>query len=527
MSAPAAQHADPAVPVPTAAAAAATAAASGGLEQRIIDLLATPNYAAGFDTLDLAAQLGLEHQAVVGAVKSLENECFVASERRETSRWALTAEGDAIARRGSPEFRLWTLIAKTHNGGPVARATIDAAMGGAEAANIAISNGMKSKLFAIQKEGADVSYTADATKAVTDTTQAAVAAAKSGATLSAADADSIKRRKLGAIEVVKHFAVKKAATFRPRWAKAVAELTKEMLQDGSWQTTTFKPFNLTATDGKVPQGGNLHPLLKVRQEFREIFLELGFQEMETSQWVESSFWNFDTLFVPQNHPARDAQDTFFVSKPAQGRDAKDEYVAAVRRAHEAGYMCAWAPEEGRRNVLRTHTTSVSSWVLYHLAQHAKAKQTEFTPGRYFSVDRVFRNEEMDKTHLCEFHQVEGFIVDKNLSLGNMMHTLNQFFRRIGIEKLRFKPAYNPYTEPSMEIFGYHSGMDRWMEVGNSGVFRPEMLQPMGFGPDVTAIAWGLSLERPTMIKYGIKNIHELFGHNVSLKFIRKAPIARF
>eukprot|EP00389_Voromonas_pontica_P001617 GDKH01002406.1.p1 GENE.GDKH01002406.1~~GDKH01002406.1.p1 ORF type:complete len:135 (-),score=39.75 GDKH01002406.1:93-497(-) len=134
---------------------------------------------------------------------------------------------------------------------------------------------------------------------------------------------------------------------------------------------------------------------------------------------------------------------------------------------------------------------------------------------------------MDKTHLCEFHQVEGFIVDRNLSLANMMHVLEQFFMRIGVTNLRFKPAYNPYTEPSMEIFGYHSGMKKWMEVGNSGVFRPEMLQPMGFDKDVTAIAWGLSLERPTMIKYGIQHISELFGHKVDLNFIRKARIARY
>jgi phenylalanyl-tRNA synthetase alpha chain len=169
-------------------------------------------------------------------------------------------------------------------------------------------------------------------------------------------------------------------------------------------------------------------------------------------------------------------------------------------------------------------------VLHHLAQSSPVGtdgKRQFRPGEYFSIDRVFRNEDMDRTHLCEFHQVEGFVVDRNLSLANMMHLLNQFFRRIGIEQLRFKPAFNPYTEPSMEIFGFHSGLKKWMEVGNSGVFRPEMLRPMGFDDDVTAIAWGLSLERPTMIKYEVKNIHELFGHKVDLRFIKRAMIARY
>lgn len=520
----------------SSSSASTTATASSGsasLEQRIIDLFANNDskFGNGFDSLDLASAWQIDHQTVVGAVKALESEFYTNSDKKETFKWTLTAEGDQTLQGGAPEFVLWKFIAQTHNGGPVLRPAIDQLLGGAEAANIAINNGMKLKFFATEKnaEGA-VTYKCDPTKVVTDSIQDALNAAKSGSReVTKDEVDALKRRKLANNEIVKHFFVtKNAETFRPKWQKAVADITAEMLKDGSWQNTTFKKFNLVATDGKPPTGGSLHPLLKVRQEFREIFLELGFQEMETSKWVESSFWNFDTLFVPQNHPARDSQDTFFVSKPEKSQDPDPEYFKRVADSHEAGYVGKWSAEESRRNVLRTHTTAVSAFVLRELAKHAKNTPTgEFTPGRFFSVDRVFRNEEMDKTHLCEFHQVEGFIVDKNLSLANMMHTLNQFFRRIGIEKLRFKPAYNPYTEPSMEIFGYHAGMDRWMEVGNSGVFRPEMLQPMGFGPDVTAIAWGLSLERPTMIKYGIKNIHELFGHNVSLKFIRKAPIARF
>ena len=109
----------------------------------------------------------------------------------------------------------------------------------------------------------------------------------------------------------------------------------------------------------------------------------------------------------------------------------------------------------------------------------------------------------------------------------MMHVLHQFFKKIGVHKLRFKPTYNPYTEPSMEIFGWHEGFGKWVEVGNSGMFRPEMLAPMGFDKDVTAIAWGLSLERPTMIKYNINNIHELFGHKVDLNFVRRSMICRY
>ena len=179
--------------------------------------------------------------------------------------------------------------------------------------------------------------------------------------------------------------------------------------------------------------------------------------------------------------------------------------------------------EAFKNLLRTHTTAVSSQMLYKLAN----QEGGFKPARYFSIDRVFRNESMDATHLCEFHQVEGLVADYNLNLGDLIGTIETFFKKIGITQLRFKPAFNPYTEPSMEIFGYHPDLKKWTEIGNSGMFRPEMLAPMGLPENVRVIAWGLSLERPTMIKYRINNIRDLFGHKVEMARTRTAPICRF
>ncbi|GFH06680.1 AA_TRNA_LIGASE_II domain-containing protein [Haematococcus lacustris] len=123
-------------------------------------------------------------------------------------------------------------------------------------------------------------------------------------------------------------------------------------------------------------------------------------------------------------------------------------------------------------------------------------------------------------------KVEGLVCDRGLTLGHLIGVLHEFFTRLGLPKLRFKPAYNPYTEPSMEIFSYSEGLKKWMEVGNSGMFRPEMLRPMGLPEDVNVIAWGLSLERPTMILYGIDNIRDLFGHRVNLSLIKRNPICR-
>lgn len=185
------------------------------------------------------------------------------------------------------------------------------------------------------------------------------------------------------------------------------------------------------------------------------------------------------------------------------------------------YQYDWKVSEAQKLILRTHTTAISSNMLYLLAQ-----EQPFRPAKYFSIDRVFRNETVDATHLAEFHQVEGLIADRNLTLGDLIGFLNAFFQKMGVTELRFKPAYNPYTEPSLEIFSYHHGLQRWVEVGNSGMFRPEMLRPLGLPEDVRVIAWGLSLERPTMIKYGIDNIRELLGHKVDLEMVRKNPICR-
>ena len=243
-------------------------------------------------------------------------------------------------------------------------------------------------------------------------------------------------------------------------------------------------------------------------------------------YVETGFWNFDALFVPQQHPARDMQDTFFISDPPKADkprgDTPDsrphangsvpepqkckgntpdykQYWDNVKEVHEngkygsIGYRYPWKEEESLRLVLRTHTTATSTYMLHKLAANPR-------PARYFSIDRVFRNESVDATHLAEFHQVEGVIADWNLTLGGLIGFMEVFFAKMGIHRLRFKPAYNPYTEPSMEIFGFHPGLNKWVEIGNSGMFRPEMLEPMGLPRDMRIYGWGLSLERPTMIK---------------------------
>lgn len=213
-------------------------------------------------------------------------------------------------------------------------------------------------------------------------------------------------------------------------------------------------------------------------------------------------------------------DTFFLKKPTYARSYPEKYGEEVKKIHSEGgygskgYGYEWKEEEAKKNLLRTHTTAISSQMLFKLAD--RTKKNGFKPVKYFSIDRVFRNETLDATHLAEFHQCEGLIADKGIGLSNLMGVISEFYKKIGISKLKYKPAFNPYTEPSLEVFGYHPTLKKWVEIGNSGVFRPEMLRPMGLPEDVNVIAWGLSLERPTMIHYNLNNIRDLFGHKVAL-----------
>lgn len=494
-------------------------------EEAILAHLAKADDAVIADTLPWSETAGLDHKKVVGALKSLEADAFVVTEALSASSFALTKEGEGILANGSQEI---LVLKALEEAGKLSIPDLQGKVG-KDVQKIGMGNCMKNKW--IKKDGGDL-VPIKKMDEVKDEVKESLAALQSAkfdpASVDKKVADTLKKRKLISLVTKKSSKVSRGASFAPKRVKKAADLTKEMLEKGTWKETTFKPYNFSTLGEKVG-GGYLHPLLKVRAEFRKILMEMGFHEMPTNKWVESSFWNFDSLFQPQSHPARDAHDTFFIKEPASTVSVPEEYYERVKTMHEKGgsgsigYRYDFKREEAFKNLLRTHTTAISSQMLYRLAN----QEGGFQPARYFSIDRVFRNETMDATHLCEFHQVEGLVADYNLSLGDLIGTIETFFKKIGITQLRFKPAFNPYTEPSMEIFGYHPDLKKWTEIGNSGMFRPEMLAPMGLPENVRVIAWGLSLERPTMIKYRIKNIRDLFGHKVELARTNTAPICRF
>jgi len=500
---------------------------SEACEEAILQHLSSPD-AVIEDTFTWSPSKNLDHNAVVGSVKSLSADAYVSATELTSSFFTLSKEAADVVANGSQEIRVLAALVEAGEEGlsmPDLQAKV-----GKNVCKIGMGNCMKNKWA--KKNGANL-VAIKTMEEVSDETQAQLKAleAADGVAEGAIDSKQVnllKRRKLITQVTRKSYSVVRGAEYAPKRVKKAADLTKEMLDSGAWKTTPFKPYNFLTVGEKVG-GGYLHPLLKVRAEFRKILMQMGFAEMPTNKWVESSFWNFDSLFQPQSHPARDAHDTFFIKEPAATVSVPEDYYERVKEMHEKGgagsigYRYDFKKEEAFKNLLRTHTTAVSSQMLYKLAN----QEGGFKPARYFSIDRVFRNETMDATHLCEFHQVEGLVADYNLSLGDLIGTIETFFKKIGITQLRFKPAFNPYTEPSMEIFGYHPDLGQWTEIGNSGMFRPEMLAPMGLPENVRVIAWGLSLERPTMIKYRIKNIRDLFGHKVEMARTRTAPICRF
>nr|WCZ58720.1 phenylalanine-tRNA ligase alpha subunit [Seculamonas ecuadoriensis] len=492
---------------------------SSDLELHILTLLASSPIA---DTQHLATSMGVDHQALVGCVKSLEADEYVRSEVVARQEFAVTPEGREYVETGSPEFQVWRALPA---GGELVDMNALNAQLSPDLVKIGFSQGMQRKWFKTEKRGKDV-FVGRASEDVVDTVVEQLRTLSLGQPIDEPEFAKLKKRNLASVAVVKSFSVTKGPQYRPQRAALETDLTAEMLASGSWENASFKKYNFAAA-GKPIESGYFHPLLKVRTEIRQIFFEMGFEEMPTNRFVESGFWNFDALFQPQQHPARDLHDTFYVSSPAEALTLPEDYVEKVKAVHEVGgygsigYRYKWALAEAKKNLLRTHTTAVSSRML-----KAVAEEPVFRPRKFFSIDRVFRNEDMDQTHLCEFHQIEGMVIDRNLCLGDMIGLFANFFEKIGITQLKFKPAYNPYTEPSMEIFGFHPGLGKWVEIGNSGIFRPEMLLPMGLPEDVTVIAWGLSLERPTMIKYGLDNIRDLMGHKVDLHMIRHSTICR-
>lgn len=293
------------------------------------------------------------------------------------------------------------------------------------------------------------------------------------------------------------------------------QLTHQQLKEGQWKSLQYRPYDINAEAPKIFPGKE-HPLRRIIEEIREIFLNLGFTE-SNGPILDSAFWNFDSLFQPQDHAAREMQDTFYVKNPLTCDLPDDEYlVSSTANVHEnggntgsIGWQYDWDEDVARQSVLRTHTTGVSTKFLYE----------NEPPFKMFSVGRVFRRETITYKHLPEFHQVEGIVGAPGISYQNLIGTLKEFYKKLGFE-VRFRPAYFPYTYLSTECEVYLEDKGAWIELGGSGMFRPEVLEPLGI--DVPVLAFGLGIERLAMIRYDISDIRMLYKSDI--KWLRELQI---
>jgi len=300
--------------------------------------------------------------------------------------------------------------------------------------------------------------------------------------------------------------------------REVNELTTELLVSGRWREVAFRPYDVALPAGRRAIGKR-HPFQRILDETRRVFLDMGFEET-TSPWVESAFWDFDALFQPQDHPARDLQDTFYVARPERCALPAAELVERVRATHETGgatgsvgWRYRWDADLARRCVLRTHTTAAT---VRELARDPNP------PRKVFCIGPVFRRETIDYKHLPVFHQVDGIVVDEQASFAALLTLLSAFYRKMGFPRIQFRPAFFPYTEPSVEVFVWLESREDWVEMGGAGLFRAEVTEPLGCR--VPVLAWGLGLERLAMFRYRLTDIRELYL--ARLDWLRGEPLCR-
>ncbi|MHA1596562.1 MAG: phenylalanine--tRNA ligase subunit alpha [Candidatus Asgardarchaeia archaeon] len=298
----------------------------------------------------------------------------------------------------------------------------------------------------------------------------------------------------------------------------ITRLTKNIIESGDWKRYSLKPYNIKV---KPPELyiGKKHPYTIFLEYVRKLLIGMGFVEVK-GNYVEPEFWNFDALFQPQDHPAREIHDSYILKNPKEANIKLNEYVERVRRTHEDGWRTGsvgwgyrWDFKIARRLILRSQTTVLS---IRNIASGAKP------PYKMFAIGKVFRPDVIDRTHSTEFYQCEGIVLDRNLNMKHLLGYLKTFAEKLGFKRVKFKPGYFPFTEPSVETFVYHPKLG-WIEVLGAGLFRPEVLIPAGVDyPEVQCLAWGIGIDRLATIKLGIDDIRYL--HSQDLKWLREKSL---
>ncbi len=454
-------------------------------------------------------ETGLEDVELVRALNWLKDKDLLEYEKKEIITYEYTSLGNEYLEKGLPER---TFVNSLKSPKKASEIKLDKQ-------ELGVSIGILKKLKALNVEKKDelvFSLTEEGKKYLED---------KLPSEIDFENKDNIKElQKRGLIEQKKKasFTVKNVKITKKLSEKINAEdniyvekLTSDMLKKGSWEDKKFRRYSLKVKPPFLDYGRK-HFVTESIEYIKNLWLTLGFEELKGDK-VQSAFWNMDALFIPQDHPAREMQDTFYVDKKSK---IDKKFFDKIKKLHEEGddesegWGYKYDKDKAEENLLRTHTTVLTALKLAELKK-------EDLPRKYFSVDKVYRNEALDWKHLFEFHQVEGIVIDENANFVSLKNYLTEFFKKMGYSDVRFRPAYFPYTEPSAEIDVYHPTKKEWVELGGSGMIRPEIVKAL-LGFEAKVLAWGFGMERIITSYYNISDLREIYNND--LKDIRNKKV---
>lgn len=478
---------------------------------------------------ELAKRTGLSDSAIARAVLSLSQNQLVKERVEKKTELILTKEGRESAKDGLPERKIVSIVK-----GSGGRLELNVALrrAGLDEKYASIVTGWINRKHwgKIEKLGSDLQIIVDSDPSPDDDEEA-LARMKDGIVVLEELPENLQD---AALRLVKRNIVEskirndREIEITPEGHLAshgsspqleVSYLTGEMISSGQWEKIKLRTYNVSSP---VPRTfpGKYHPYLGYLRMVKRKLVALGFREA-TGPLVETAFINCDCLYMPQNHPAREIHDLYYLKDPSKA--SLEQYGDLVRRVAEThengwktgstGWRYKFSTDESSKLILRSHGTALS-------VRSMISKDLQI-PGKYFAIARCFRPDMLDKTHLTEFNQAEGIVLDPSLNLRNLLGILEMFAKEVaGADKVRFKPDYFPFTEPSVELQAYREGFG-WMEFGGSGIFRPEVTLPLGV--KVPVLAWGLGIDRLYMMNRRIRDIRQLFS--ADLDWIRDQTVS--
>ncbi len=487
------------------------------------------------DAAALETSLGYNRGQANQAISWLSQKAYIEEVDRNTvTRYELTALGRDYREHGTPEERILRVLATN---GPMSMPELSSSLG-LENRDTGSAYGALSKVGAVAMDGDKKVRLVDAEKAgAVKAVRALLDRTHDSEILEAGRLASDELAVIGRISRKRgagSAAFRQAETEEVRYrltaeglrmkqllvgagltGEEIGALTPQMLREGNWKNRRFRAYNITLPPGRVLPGRR-NPYCEYLDHVKNKLVSLGFQEFD-GPLVESEFWNSDALFMPQFHSARDIHDVYYVDNPRHAKAIEEPYLSQVAQTHENGWEThsrGWGYDFDRdftrRLILRSQGTVLS----------AKQLPTAKVPGKYFGVVRCFRYDQVDATHLADFYQTEGIVLGREVNLRTLLGFLEMFAVELaGATEVKYVPGYFPFTEPSVEVHIKHPVLG-WFELGGSGIFRPEVTQPLGVS--VPVAAWGLGIDRMALMHLGLDDLRELFSSDIENVRLRRA-----